>query len=305
MTAITKCPECGTRFKVTDAQLDAHEGLVRCGRCHEVFYARNNLHDNEPSPQLSLPIEPELPLAESANQTSATDLQPADSTSQAIAAVAEQADYTVSGEAVEQTAESPQAELEVEDQVAEQQPTALAQQVQFIEELTDEITEPAPRKRRWLAMLIAALLGLALLAQAAYFFRVELAARVPQLKPLLEQYCSLLNCTVALPRQADLLSIDSTELESDPEQSNLVTLHALLHNHAPYAQAYPSLELTLTDQLDQPVARRVFHPADYLKAGDKAAQGAPADRDIDISMRLDTTDLKASGYRLLLLYPQQ
>ncbi len=61
MTEITQCPECRTRFKVTDAQLDAHDGLVRCGHCHDVFNAREHLHDDEPSPQLTLPIDIESP----------------------------------------------------------------------------------------------------------------------------------------------------------------------------------------------------------------------------------------------------
>jgi predicted Zn finger-like uncharacterized protein len=262
MTEITQCPECGTRFKVTDAQLDAHDGLVRCGHCQDVFNAREHLQYDEPSPQLSLPIEMESPKGEPV-------LIPP-------AVVPE----------------------------LEKEPTTLAQQVQFVEELTDEVLELPPSKPSWTGILIALTLTLALLAQGAYYFRVELAARLPGLKPLLVQYCELLACTVALPQKAELIVIESSELESDPNRSNIVTLHALVHNRAPYAQAYPSLELTLTDLQDQAVARRVFHPADYLKTGVDEKLGVPARRDLDIKLRLDTTDLKPSGYRLFLFYPQ-
>ena len=262
MTEITQCPQCGTRFKVTGAQLDAHDGLVRCGRCHEVFDASKHLNDDEPSPQqLSLPIEPEIPAGEA-------DLTPI---------------YNVP-------------ELEKE-------PTTLAQQVQFVEELTDEVLEMPPGKTSWMAVFAGFLLALTLVAQATYFFRVEIGTSLPGLKPLLEDYCALLQCTVALPQKADLVSIESSELESDPNLGNIVTLHALIHNRAPYAQAYPSLELTLTNVQDQPVARRVFRPADYLKAGQDEKQGFPANRDLDIKLHLDTTDLKPSGYRLFLFYP--
>src|SRR3990170_7314175 len=34
---ITKCPACGTLFRVTPEQLQAHQGQVRCGRCMTVF----------------------------------------------------------------------------------------------------------------------------------------------------------------------------------------------------------------------------------------------------------------------------
>ncbi len=259
MTEITQCPQCGTRFKVTAAQLDAHDGLVRCGHCHDIFDARKNLHDDGPSPQLSLPIEP---------HSTETTPPPAPAIP----------------------------ELEVV-------PTTLAQQVQFVEELTDEVLSAPVRRTSWTGVLIAFLLATMLLAQAAYYFRVEIAARLPGLKPLLEQYCLLLDCTVALPQKADLMVIESSELEADPDHANVITVHALVHNRAAYAQAYPSLELTLTNMQDQPIARRVFRPSDYLKAGQDERLGTAANRDLDIRLRLDTTDLKPSGYRLFIFYP--
>lgn len=259
MTEITRCPDCGTRFKVTDAQLDAHDGLVRCGHCHEVFNAREHLHDDTPSPQLSLPIE----LDES-------DLAP----------------------------------LPDVPELKEEPKTTLAQQVQFVEELTDEVPETPSRKPGWVGTLIALALTLMLLAQATYYFRVELGARLPGLKPLLAQYCELLSCSVPLPKKIELMVLESSELESDPAQSNIVVLHALVHNRAPFAQTYPSLELTLTDMQDQAIARRVFQPVNYLKAATEEKQGIPANRDLDIKLHLDTTDLKPSGYRLFLFYPQ-
>ena len=262
MSEITKCPVCGTRFKVTAAQLGAHDGLVRCGHCHDVFDASKHLHDDEPSRQLSLPIGPEVPAHDS-------DLSP-------IPDIPE----------------------------LEKEPTTLAQQVQFVEELTDEVPERVPGKTNWTGLFLTLLLLTALVAQSAYFFRVELGARLPGLKPLLAEYCTLLDCTVALPQKADLITIESSELESDPNQSNVVMLHVLVHNRAPYAQAHPSLELTLTSSQDQAIARRVFHPADYLKKDENPKLGVPANRDLDIRLRLDTTDLKPSGYRVFLFYPK-
>lgn len=59
MSTTTQCPQCNTRFKVSQEQLDAHQGLVRCGRCQAVFNAAEHLQDDQPSPQLDLPIGPE------------------------------------------------------------------------------------------------------------------------------------------------------------------------------------------------------------------------------------------------------
>lgn len=41
----TQCPSCKTVFAVKEAQLDAHHGLVRCGKCRDIFNASWNLVD--------------------------------------------------------------------------------------------------------------------------------------------------------------------------------------------------------------------------------------------------------------------
>ncbi len=282
MTSITQCPECSTLFKVSDAQIAAHDGLVRCGRCHIVFNARDHLHDNEPSRQLNLPIDLESPITNRANVSSNVALTKDNllvSTDANLMPIAD-----VPG--------------------LENASNTLAQSVQFVEELTEVVNSKPSRIRRWVGILTALLLTLILLAQATYFFRVELAARLPGLKPLLTQYCTLLKCTIELPQNAELMVIESSELESDPNHGNIVTLHALLHNRADYAQAFPSLELTLTDLQDHVIARRIFHPVDYVQVTTGETQGIAASREIDINLHLDTSDLKPTGYRLFLFYPQ-
>ncbi len=161
MTAVTKCPDCSTRFKVTDAQLEAHDGLVRCGRCRLVFNAREHLHSDEPSPQLSLPIDTETQVETTAHVLIEPVTQKVGGTS------------TIT-----------------HGHELEKEPATPAQQVQFVEELTDEVPHDLPRKRHWVGILTATMLVLVLLAQASYFFRVELAAQLPGLKPLLTYYCS-------------------------------------------------------------------------------------------------------------------
>jgi hypothetical protein len=143
------------------------------------------------------------------------------------------------------------------------------------------------------------------LAQFVYFFRIEISAQLPGLKPALSNYCELLKCTISLPEKIELISIESSDLEADALQPNVVTLTALLHNRAEFAQAYPKLELSLTDIQDKVVARRVFIPVEYLKAGEDPKRGLSSNREITIQLHLDTFDLKPSGYKLFLFYSQQ
>ncbi|MGQ9725347.1 MAG: zinc-ribbon domain-containing protein, partial [Tepidimonas sp.] len=43
MSFITRCPACGTAFKVVADQLKIADGWVRCGRCQQVFDATLDL----------------------------------------------------------------------------------------------------------------------------------------------------------------------------------------------------------------------------------------------------------------------
>lgn len=156
------------------------------------------------------------------------------------------------------------------------------------------------RSRLWTFAAVPLLL--LLLAQATYLFRVELAARLPGLKPTLVRYCQILKCSVPLPQQASLMSIESSELKDDPVHRNQIILIALLRNRASYAQALPNLELTLTDNQDKALARRIFRPWDYLPAPKNVAIGLPANQELGIQLRLDTADIKPMGYRLVLFY---
>jgi predicted Zn finger-like uncharacterized protein len=183
------------------------------------------------------------------------------------------------------------------------QPMTLAEQVAIIQD--DEAREFQPKRRTW-PWTIASLLSLiVLLAQIAYFFRIDLAARLPNLKPALIGYCQILKCTVPLPQHTDLISIESSELQADPVKAGQITLNALLRNRAPYAQAFPNLELTLNDSQDQPLARRVFRPAEYLPPLEKESVGLLPNYETTIQLPLNITELRPMGYRLVLFYPNR
>ncbi len=54
----TRCPACGTAFKVAQDQLLMSDGWVRCGRCSEVFDGQEHLHDAGGAPEKAAFPEP-------------------------------------------------------------------------------------------------------------------------------------------------------------------------------------------------------------------------------------------------------
>jgi predicted Zn finger-like uncharacterized protein len=167
------------------------------------------------------------------------------------------------------------------------------------EPLPEFLEEEPPRSRYSVAWGLGALIAVAALAgQLAYQYRTELATLAPQLRPLLAEGCQFLDCELRLPRRPDLLSIESSDLQSDARRDSLIVLHAVIRNRAPFAQELPSLELTLTDAADRPLVRRVLRPADYAQAPG-LAPGAEA----VLRLHFDSGGVRATGYRLYLFYP--
>ncbi len=160
----------------------------------------------------------------------------------------------------------------------------------------------APHRPRWPFILAALALSLLLIGQVVHRFRTDITIALPGLAPLFTQ----VGWTVPLPRKAELVAIDDSDLQSDAAHNRLI-LSATVHNRAPYDQALPALELALTDTRDSIIARRVLQAADYLP--EKDSQGRPrpsrfaANGELPVHLWLDGTNLGAAGYRLYVFYP--
>jgi predicted Zn finger-like uncharacterized protein len=145
------------------------------------------------------------------------------------------------------------------------------------------------------------ILLICLLFQATYVFRNQIAARIPATKPALAAMCNTLGCQVGLPVQIESISLESSELQALPDK-NAFVFNALLRNNRATALAWPDIELTVNDDDEKPVARRVFTPRDYLHTQD-AGGGFAANSEQPVKLFLALSPLKASGYRVYLFYP--
>jgi predicted Zn finger-like uncharacterized protein len=161
------------------------------------------------------------------------------------------------------------------------------------------------RTRRLFGSLLILALFICLLGQATYWWRSDVAMRVPQTRPYLVRACQRLHCEVEPPAQIDQLSIESSELVAAPGTAGALAFTALVRNHSTNALAYPAIEITLTDARDQAILRRVFLPDNYLgdALGNRRLAGIPGNSEYTLKLTFSTSGVATSGYRAGIFYP--
>ena len=173
----------------------------------------------------------------------------------------------------------------------------------LIEDLT---TDPKfqlskPKRSLWLLSINLLLLILAI-AQGTYFLRSKIAAEYPQFKPYLVQACTYLGCSIQLPEQLDLITIDDSDMQESDDYKDVINFSSLLINHANHVLAYPNIELTLTDSEDKPVLRRLVKPQEYLPDSNNPDTGLAPHQEERIKLAINVHDLSVAGYRVQLTY---
>lgn len=169
-----------------------------------------------------------------------------------------------------------------------------------IEPEAEPATSPVLRQAAWTAG--ATLLSLALLAQGALVFRSEIVQSSPQMRPFMESLCGALGCELPLPRNAADIAIESSDIQPDAAREAFFTLHATLRNRAEFPQAYPHLEITLTDARDKALVRKVLEPAQWLPA-DAPKDAFAAKREVATRISFEAPGVAAAGYRVYVFYP--
>ncbi|MFN3612168.1 DUF3426 domain-containing protein [Tepidimonas sp.] len=317
MSFITRCPSCGTAFKVVADQLKIADGWVRCGHCQQVFDATLDLQPAFASLPSCAP-----PPAEAAPQPTAPPPMPAAEPPQSMASEPEPAsepqaepepqpwpDSEPESDRQEPRHHAYDAVLPVEaDAMGDQggnhdpfatQAAAAAQEPSFVRQARRRAFWRRPAVRLILALLVLGLTAL-LAGQIAWYWRDALAARYPAARPALTAFCDRLGCTIAPPRRPqDVLIEGSVLLRRAPDR---YSFHLVVRNHADTEVAAPALELTLTDLQDQVLVRRVWTPDAWPQPLERLAPGA--EWPLQLELAFDHPDAaRMTGYRAVLFYP--
>lgn len=108
-------------------------------------------------------------------------------------------------------------------------------------------------------------LCLALGAQIVLAQRAELAEN-PRFRPLLTRVCETLGCDLPLWRDPTALQLLTRDVRPHPSVPDAMLISASFRNTAPWPQAWPVLELALSDLNGKTLALRRFTPDEYLGA---------------------------------------
>jgi predicted Zn finger-like uncharacterized protein len=153
------------------------------------------------------------------------------------------------------------------------------------------------RNALWVAF---ALLLVVLVGQWTVRERDWLAARSPQLQPLLQALCQPLGCRIEPYRRLDAVVIDGSSFNRiDPQRFRF---SVTLHNEADLPVATPALELSLTDTAGQVLVRRVLLP-DELDAPVALAPRGEFDGSHTLTVAGAAQPHTITSYRVQAFYP--
>lgn len=253
---LCRCPDCQTLFRVTDAQLQQAEGWLRCGQCQAVFQpsAEELIDEHGPQP-------PDL-VAE---------------------ALAQERDY-----AEDRDTHPPGLTLP-EDDDTESTPVMTAERDEEIPDiLVDDLAAAGQPRRRGASLLWsfgALLMVLVLAGQFIYIFRDELA-RNDHVRPWLAKACATLGCQLQLPHNTELYRLLNRDIIVPPDQPDTLLISASIANIASHTQAYPVVEVVLSDNAGRAIAMRRIAPEEYLHKDEDPQQGMPPNVPLAFSLRV-------------------
>lgn len=224
----TQCPECATVYAADAATVARDHGMVRCSHCDALFDALLTLADQ-------LPPEPFERL----------DVHSPEPDPPRLGVPV----YRPNAQAVTFT-------FDPDDKPRTRDTRRHA---------TPAFARHARRGdgRRWPWVAGTVLLSLTLAGQLAYAERDQLLDS-DLVRPWLDSGCAALDCELPLRHASQHLELLSRDIRPHPSVSGALIVSATVRNAASFAQAFPVVEITLSDLDENRVAMRRFQPRDYL-----------------------------------------
>jgi len=258
----TQCPHCTTLFKVSEEQLSAVNGKVRCGFCYRIFVAEESLLEDLPS----------IDSQEDSPHENIHDT--ADSTTSEISATAIAETLYITQNELQEDARK-----HLNEQIKKGKASAF----------TDFF---------WAFGVLV--FTIVFVLQYSYFMRDDLA-KYASIRPALQQLCHVANCLIPLQRSPAQIKLISRDISAHPSIKDALRVRATFINKAPYEQSYPTLKLTLSDLEGKTVAVRHFKPQEYLPQHTVIGAGIAAQKLTEIQLDIHDSNKRSTGFELAFL----
>ncbi len=311
----TRCPNCGTLYRIDEVELKKAGGQVRCYRCSEVFDAFKAAGDQPgPRAEAARPDETDQPINEES-------LEPDELASEfrSILRPSEPADElfsepasTLFSESVDESTIPSLAfdDLALDDDrlpdphdhgdLATELTTVTDEQTPDDQE-ADAILDLGTRKprpaHRLLYGILALLLTFTAISQWLWLQRDTLLQQ-PRFHRLAVQACEWLGCELPPLRDPTRFTILERRLTTPADATSPMRLKLRARNTADFAQPLPDLQIELLDKTGKTVAQRRLHPRDYLFPAQTRDLLIPPKEVITIDLTFANPGLESSGFRL-------
>ncbi len=288
---VTRCPNCGSTFNISQRQLGSSGGQARCGACLRVFPALDSL------------VEP-------GKSTESTDSVFVDRPHEIenVFEVLPEDDRDIG-----RSAHAPATPQEA----AEDEPLALPEIESRFEALPEDRRAALEQFRstiqlrrgnyfNWTAFFghSALAVSLLLLLAAQYLWRyLPVYSQVDWLRPGYTRFCALAGCELPVYSRPGSILNDSTVLGTHPDYPDAYLLAARFHNAAPFPQPFPVVVLRFTSLEARTVAMREFSPSEYLHPDLLTLGLMPPNSPVQIELELMNPGPEAVNYEVSFRAP--
>jgi predicted Zn finger-like uncharacterized protein len=283
----TYCPHCSTHFRITEDQIDAAEGHVRCGVCDEIF----NIYEAADTSSLE---NEQQPLLDDSNDTADTEEHPPDITEPDLenkSSFNEEAlPDEVSAEPVEADDDNETVDT-TDDFFNEDDDSSL----NYI--VPDDLRDAKPLNQHAAAKTALWSAGILLLVSSLVleyiWFNREQFQQFPALLNKIETLCEKIECNTLSQRDPTKIKLISRNVFSHPNEQDVLIINIILKNNAKFEQAYPVIQIDFSDRRGGIIAARRFYPFEYLTDQSQTSESKQAhllQPDTETNIKLEIKD---------------
>lgn len=292
----TQCPHCDTRFRVTENQVNAADGFVRCGICQGVFNAFEVANDHGDQASLLDEIEPadvkSIERSDTDENMDGITAESSDSHREAAESGADAAnDDDREFDQVDETAASRKDAFDFFDEdINEPLPHVVP------DKFKDDYASRGPSAISTLLWSVAILLLTATFILQYIWFNREQFHQVPEVRAAIKFLCEKVDCSKLSMRDPQKIKLVSRNIYTHPDEKEALMINLTFKNDAEFAQPFPIMQIAFSDVRGGIVAARRFSPQEYLRLDNPQIRLLQPFTSIDISLAIKDPGKQAMTY---------